>query len=151
MIVDADLEARRGKEGLMPPPEDELGELEPDGGPDDYLSDEAAARALAARIEAYWHARGHPEVSCWSELAGGAGVPRASLDGSGSPPPAAAVTATEEPHRALENADPLPQPGYCLWPLNDTAGHPGRWCGARTAGPGRPYCGTHQTLDRLPR
>ena len=153
----------------MPPPEDELGELEPDGGPD-YLSDEAAARALAARIEAYWHSRGHPEVSCWVELAGGAWVQRSSLDDRGSPPPAAAVTTTEEPRGALESADPafgsvdrdedeineeqitrslaaaaapLPQPGYCLWPLDDTAGRPGRWCGARTAGPGRPYCPKH--------
>jgi len=142
----------------MPPPEDEHGELDPDGGPD-YLSDETAARALAARIEGYWHTRGHPEVCCWVELAGGAWVQRSSLDRSGSPPPAAAVTLslTDEDEIDEEEitrspavvAAPLPQPGHCLWPLDDTAGRPGRWCGARTAGPGQPYCGTHQTLAWL--
>jgi hypothetical protein len=175
MINDADLEARRGKEGLMPPPEDELGELEPDGGPD-YLSDEAAARALAGRIEAYWHARGHPDVTCWVELAGGAWVQRSSLDGSGSPPPAAAETTTEErpvdgtfrtPGTSSDPPDgetdgdeeeltaaiaavaaPLPGRNRCLWPIDDAEG-PIRWCGARVAGLGKPYCKAHQAAAQL--
>jgi hypothetical protein len=42
------------------------------GAPAPDLLDEAGARQLARKIEAYWHAHGHPEVSCWVELVGGA-------------------------------------------------------------------------------
>jgi hypothetical protein len=89
----------------MPPPEDELGELEPDA------------------VDGKFRTPGDENEVEEDEIT-------------------VAIAAV---------AAPLPQPGYCLWPLDDTAGRPGRWCGARTAGPGRPYCGTHQALARLRR
>jgi hypothetical protein len=42
---------------------------------------------------------------------------------------------------------PLPSPGRCLWPLG-LLEDPFRWCGARVARRGSPYCRTHRATAR---
>lgn len=71
----------------------------------------------------------------------------------GSPAAQAARARAEEREaakRAAETRGEFPPPGHCVWPHGDP-GIPGfRFCGARAAIPGAPYCHQHMAAAHVP-